>query len=302
MGGTNPTLIDRNGEQLFTINFGKQVMREGKSSIYRDYIQAHFDKPLEKGIYYLFTADIKTNTDATIGISDFEVYFGDGKVERLLSPMKNKGLKPQIRLQDEIIPYAQFDYRKKWKTVKRYYKAEGGERYLIIGNFTNKLNGFSNISGDVFNTKTGNLPNSSYLLRQVSLVKIPPPKNYQNEIPNSVKAGDKITLNTIRFAVNQATIEKASFPEVKKLAATLVANKAKVHIIGHTDANGKADSNMRLSENRAQALKQLLQRFGVSEDQISTEGQGETQPIADNASAKGRAQNRRVEIKVLGSK
>lgn len=71
-----------------------------------------------------------------------------------------------------------------------------------------------------------------------------------------------------------------------------------LQIIGHTDSQGEAAINQKLSEQRARACASFLTRSGIDVSRISSEGLGETQPIADNATASGRRQNRRVEFKL----
>lgn len=69
-----------------------------------------------------------------------------------------------------------------------------------------------------------------------------------------------------------------------------------VIVVGHTDSIGDANYNQNLSERRAQAVSSVLRGAGVSGSRLRISGQGESQPVASNGSATGRAQNRRVEI------
>jgi OOP family OmpA-OmpF porin len=71
---------------------------------------------------------------------------------------------------------------------------------------------------------------------------------------------------------------------------------------GHTDSTGPRVYNQALSERRAQSVKTFLEQQGVAPNLIKTEGYGELQPVASNASAEGRAQNRRVAVEVIGSR
>jgi outer membrane protein OmpA-like peptidoglycan-associated protein len=71
---------------------------------------------------------------------------------------------------------------------------------------------------------------------------------------------------------------------------------SRVTVVGHTDSSGAESYNQQLSERRAQAVLDELVRQGVSYQRLSATGRGEYEPRADNASASGRAQNRRVEI------
>jgi outer membrane protein OmpA-like peptidoglycan-associated protein len=72
-----------------------------------------------------------------------------------------------------------------------------------------------------------------------------------------------------------------------------------VEIGGHTDARSDDDFNLSLSQARAEAVKKYLVKKGVEAERLTTQGFGETQPIGDNSTDEGMAQNRRVEFKVL---
>ena len=87
----------------------------------------------------------------------------------------------------------------------------------------------------------------------------------------------------------------------KHLTARAQSKRVKyIEIIGHTDDKWEADYNMELSERRAESVRDYLVSQGVDASKIVTAGMGETMPIADNAKKKGRAQNRRVEILLVG--
>ena len=73
-------------------------------------------------------------------------------------------------------------------------------------------------------------------------------------------------------------------------------------IVGHTDNTGKGDYNQKLSEQRASAVKEYLVGRGVDGNKIQTSGRGMTSPIADNTTTQGRAQNRRVDVQVTGTR
>ena len=79
-------------------------------------------------------------------------------------------------------------------------------------------------------------------------------------------------------------------------AALLADPGARLTITGHTDADGDADLNRRLSSARAELVKAELVTFGVPETSIRTAGVGADQPVSDNLTSKGKAMNRRVEI------
>jgi outer membrane protein OmpA-like peptidoglycan-associated protein len=101
----------------------------------------------------------------------------------------------------------------------------------------------------------------------------------------------------ISFDVGRSDIKGNFAPVLDRFAASLRANQSTdVRIVGHTDNTGSDAVNNPLSVNRANSTRNYLTTRGVSGARIQTEGQGSYQPIASNASADGRARNRRVEI------
>ncbi len=101
----------------------------------------------------------------------------------------------------------------------------------------------------------------------------------------------------IHFATNSAHITDYSMRKVRKFAEFLKTHKGSlVHIVGHTDSRAPADYNMVLSKKRAEAVKKALIDLGVSANRLSTEGRGENDPIASNATKQGMALNRRIEV------
>ncbi len=95
-------------------------------------------------------------------------------------------------------------------------------------------------------------------------------------------------------------------PAGKAALDALVADASKVNVetiiaVGHTDASGSDRYNQGLSVRRVEAVKAYLVSQGVAADRIKTEGKGEAQPVASNQTREGRAQNRRVEVEVVGT-
>jgi OmpA-OmpF porin, OOP family len=102
----------------------------------------------------------------------------------------------------------------------------------------------------------------------------------------------------ILFATGKADVTPESRPVLEEIASTLAKyGDLKILIEGHTDNVGSAASNLALSDARAAAVKAaLVAGFGVDGARITTKGLGDTKPSAPNATAGGRAQNRRVEV------
>jgi len=107
----------------------------------------------------------------------------------------------------------------------------------------------------------------------------------------------------IKFDLNRAAIKpgERNDAEFKKLTQELDNYPyAKVEIEGYADSTGPADSNQKLSEERAQAVRQrFIDHYGVNAERIKAVGFGETKPAASNETAAGRTQNRRVIARII---
>ena len=109
----------------------------------------------------------------------------------------------------------------------------------------------------------------------------------------------KIVLRGVNFDFNKANIRPDAAGILKEAATILKDNSTvSVSVEGHTDSVGSDQYNLKLSLRRAAAVKDFLVKEGVAESRLSTRGLGESQPVASNDTADGRAQNRRVELKV----
>ncbi len=107
-----------------------------------------------------------------------------------------------------------------------------------------------------------------------------------------------LTRSTIRFRTSSAQID-AGNDELLQTLASVVANcPGNLTIAGHTDSVGDADMNRTLSQNRAAAVRDALVALGTDRTRLSARGYGETQPVGDNTTRAGRAQNRRIVITI----
>ena len=114
----------------------------------------------------------------------------------------------------------------------------------------------------------------------------------------------KVTFDSgILFATNKADLNAESKASLTQFAGVLKENKdMDIAIYGHTDNTGSDAVNNPLSKNRAQSVSNYLKQQGVSASQIKTiDGQGSKNPVADNSTAEGRKQNRRVEVYMYAS-
>jgi OmpA-OmpF porin, OOP family len=131
-----------------------------------------------------------------------------------------------------------------------------------------------------------------------------------DECPNSASGvrvdskGCELQSSFVLKGVNFITGSNVLTPESRNVlndvAATLIKNSdVKVEVAGYTDNVGRADANQRLSLKRAESVKAYLVSAGVKAEQMTAKGFGDSNPIADNSSTDGRAQNRRVELHVI---
>jgi outer membrane protein OmpA-like peptidoglycan-associated protein len=114
------------------------------------------------------------------------------------------------------------------------------------------------------------------------------------------RQGDNLVLrmpSDVTFASNQSSINPGFNATLDDVAAVLNRyDQSVVDIIGHADSDGADDYNLDLSRRRASSVAQYLVNRGVLADRLYVDGKGESAPIASNATAEGKAQNRRVEI------
>ena len=128
------------------------------------------------------------------------------------------------------------------------------------------------------------------------------------ELKNETKVIEKIVvteedkkvvaeaISNLEFDLGKSTIRSTSFPSLNKVAALLIEKNFSLKLAGHTDNTGSMQTNLRLSKERAEAVKAYLVSKGANPSRIEATGYGPNQPIATNATAEGRQQNRRVEF------
>jgi OOP family OmpA-OmpF porin len=132
----------------------------------------------------------------------------------------------------------------------------------------------------------------------------PPPPAPPPAAPAPKPAAQKVTYAADTFFDFDKYVIK---PEGKAKLDDLVAKTKGINLeviiaVGHTDSIGTYEYNQKLSERRANAVKDYLVSKGIEKNRVYTEGKGEKSPIATNSTAEGRAKNRRTEIEVVGTR
>jgi OOP family OmpA-OmpF porin len=118
------------------------------------------------------------------------------------------------------------------------------------------------------------------------------------------KAAAKVTLNAdALFDFDKSALKPAAITSLNSLAGKVKSLTLEVIVaVGHTDSVGTDAYNQKLSIRRAEAVKKHLVSQGIEAKRIYVEGKGESQPVADNKTADGRAKNRRVQIEAIGTR
>jgi len=128
----------------------------------------------------------------------------------------------------------------------------------------------------------------------------PPAPKEETGLLKDLDAKGMIDIYGINFDIGKSTVKPESFPVIDQVVSYLKDHpNVRIEIEGHTDNTGNADANMVLSGKRAESIKAEIVKKGIDPGRLETMGFGATKPIADNKTAAGRTQNRRVTIKKL---
>ncbi len=128
----------------------------------------------------------------------------------------------------------------------------------------------------------------------------PPPRGLHAQAPALQRALDaELSRGTIEFSTGKAVLEPGGQRVLDRLAILLKESpETSLEIVGHADAVGTATSNQSLSEARAESVKRYLIDHGVNAERLTARGQGEEEPVGDNATEAGRQLNRRIDFRV----
>ncbi len=138
--------------------------------------------------------------------------------------------------------------------------------------------------------------------QQAELEKIQGAQVEQVTDANNLQAIKVTFADGILFQTGKSDLSASSKNALSQFATSLKSNsQTDVTIYGHTDNTGSRDVNVKLSQQRAQAVANYLTGNGVASSRLTTQGMAYDQPVADNSTAAGRAQNRRVEIYITAN-
>ena len=283
--------------------FGLQFLGFRAGGVNYEVIRGTLKKKLVAGKTYCFRYQVKLKYDDNYAINSVGAVFTDTKLNKifsrdLLADMPSKVLSPQA------LPMA---LRDSWMTISGSFVATGGEEFVYIGQFSHKANTkfwpldslFTGLtSGEIY----------YYFQNPVLMEKgagTNCPCNTDECVPDSAfteqaETRESFVLRDVQFATGSARLLPESFPVLDSLAEQLMENTVwKLEITGHTDNQGQADDNLKLSVRRGKAVYDYLSGKGVSTVRMKFNGKGDTEPVEDNETEDGRAINRGVEFVIL---
>ncbi|MDR3698337.1 MAG: OmpA family protein [Candidatus Sulfopaludibacter sp.] len=119
-----------------------------------------------------------------------------------------------------------------------------------------------------------------------------------DEMKQGLRDAGKVALYGVFFDIDKDVVKPESQPTLQEIATLLKGDPAlRLHVVGHTDSQGKADYNLDLSRRRAASVvRELTAKFGIAANRLDSFGCGPYSPAASNAGEEGRAKNRRVEL------
>lgn len=273
---------------------------------YREYLQTKLTRKLNAGemicVEYWLSA-----ADKALYVTDgFGAYFSQSEVKR--NDQKRIEVIPQVANPRLHI----LDEKDTWVKISDTFIAQGGEQYLTLGNFgpDNLLNILKRTERDGADgtSNWGYVYVDDIVVKQVNkreecscvndLI-----KEEVHDPPLELQEYRELSLNTLRFDFDDSTLTELAQEKLKETAKVLRKQKyTYVEIIGHTDIVGREGYNLELSKNRAKAVIDYLVDKGIDPNRLTINYYGSEQPMADNSTAEGRAENRRVEFLVLERK
>lgn len=271
---------------------------------YREYLQTELKDSLQRGHHYRVSFWVSLSGKSPQSVSTLGALFtstriGDTTCEILMH-------RETTSLGDErqtiCTPYqpqvvntdGPLDNTGRWVEVAGHFEAHGGEKFLTIGNFYT-----FNRSG-IYSTDnpTPILPGAYYYIDDVAVVCTdctPAP----SKTADTVAVGETTILFSVFFETDKSDLLPQSYSDLHHLLALLDSHPTmKIELLGHTDSQGTQEHNLRLSEARAHAVAEYLIQHGIDPGRLAWHGYGESHPIDSNATAEGRAHNRRVEYRI----
>ena len=258
---------------------------------YREYLQVRLIRPLIKDSTYSLSYSLSLSERSDYAVAGIDVLF----TSKLLSVKTKKPLTKKNWLGPGMGRYHYLEDTRSifyqdmenWHTVRTTFVANGSEHYLILGNFN------SNKQTRVLTTGVSSNKGAYYYLDAISIV-----PNFAYDVPEEFTLDTLLVLPSVLFDFDTARLTGKGVAEVQKIADFMHADsRLGIEIRGHTDSLGSEMYNDELSVERCLTVAQFLIEKGIARDRIRWQGFGASVPVADNHTAQGRQQNRRVEFR-----
>ena len=274
------------GIVVYSINSDGTMMYD-----FREYLQTEFKSPLVSDSIYEVQFYVSLGDSSQYSIKHIGCFFSEKKL-RIGDKLPISNLSPVLCHSSDS---NYIDNRESWIPLKGMYKAGGGEKYLIIGNF------FDNKKTDKQETNISKpraaYYNTYYFIDDVC-VSLFNQGCYQDIIPYVLN--QSFSLGNILFESGASTLQLESILVLDKLNDFLKKHPTyEIKITGHTDDSGNFENNMELSNDRAKAIADYLISKGINSTKVTFLGKGSTQPISNNNSVQGKKLNRRVEFEII---
>lgn len=280
---------------------------------FREYVQVELKQPMQAGNTYCVKAHVFLAQSSNRALGALGMVGSRLKLaQKHEHSMEN--IKVNYMLQEDRSPLDE----RRWVEISCQYKAQGGERYLLLGNFDDdrktKISGA--IENDTFKNPhvdfayyymddicvTNSATNFSCDCGSYDLIRTRKEERIVLDMRVQKKQyalGQTVIMNNLEFEKGKAILLKGSQVAIEDLAGTLKLNPSyHVEISGHTHDRGDPQRNQKLSVARAEAVYKYLLACGVSKDRLTYRGYGQSRPIALNKTSEGRQKNERIQFKI----
>lgn len=273
---------------------------------YREFVKTRLQKPLVAGKKYCLSIWVSLAEDSDYALDELQLLItqpGDARTCQVGTDTTELVTLRNGHLLDDVAG---------WVFLHGTFTAKGGEQMVMIGNF--RGNEDPHMQKLVNRTpKPAQFSNCSYYyiddvgLHEVGAATCTCPDDTKVVVEPQItvaepafKAGDTLVLRNLQFAFNKSDLLSASLPQLDSLADFLRGHDhLQVRITGHTDSDGDAEYNLKLSQSRAASVLTYLESKGISRKRMRSAGRGEAQPTLPNDSDASKAMNRRVEVEFL---
>jgi outer membrane protein OmpA-like peptidoglycan-associated protein len=274
----------------------------------REYIQGELSTTLLKGEKYIVSFYINLSDKSDYALKKISFLFTEKKInsnikvelsKRNLNKLKIK----KFKIHDINNEYF-FDNKNKWILVSKEIIANGYENFITIGNFNKNSKTNKVLISNKNYTERAYYYIDMISVQQANKTRIIKPELFETKkqvtfLKNNIKLEETQIFENITFDFNSYLLSNKAKKEIIPIYNFLNKNKnTKISIYGHTDNAGSRELNKLLSDNRAKSVAEYLIELGLRKERVISLGYGDSKPIYDNITDKGRNKNRRVEFKI----